>query len=54
MPLRDPDRPEDMTPEQARMLGYLEQACGRSSFKRNKDYLVQGGKVVIVDEFTGR
>jgi preprotein translocase subunit SecA len=23
-------------------------------FKRNKDYLVQGGKVVIVDEFTGR
>ena len=23
-------------------------------FKRNKDYLVQAGKVVIVDEFTGR
>ena len=29
--------------------------CAPSSFiRRNKDYLVQGGKVVIVDEFTGR
>ena len=27
IPLRDPDRPEDITPEQARLLGYLEQAC---------------------------
>jgi preprotein translocase subunit SecA len=26
-----PDRPEDVTPEQARIMGYLEQACGRSS-----------------------
>src|SRR5512143_4303104 len=25
-PLRDPDRPEDVTPEQARRVGYLEQA----------------------------
>jgi len=54
-PLRDPDRPEDVTPEQARLLGYLEQALrAQTLFKRNKDYLVQGGKVVIVDEFTGR
>jgi preprotein translocase subunit SecA len=54
-PLRDPDRPEDVTPEQARMMGYLEQALrAQFTFKRNKDYLVQGGKVVIVDEFTGR
>jgi preprotein translocase subunit SecA len=54
-PLRDPDRPEDITPEQARLMGHLEQAL-RSQFlyKRNKDYLVQSGKVVIVDEFTGR
>ncbi len=54
-PLSDPDRPEDVTPEQARLMGYLEQAL-RSEylFKRNKDYLVQGGKVVIVDEHTGR
>ncbi len=37
------------------LLGYLEQALkGQFLFKRNKDYLVQGGKVVIVDEFTGR
>ncbi len=55
MPLRDPDRPEDVTPEQARMMGYLEQALrAQYLYKRNKDYLVQAGKVVIVDEFTGR
>jgi len=54
-PLRDPDRPEDVTPEQARLLGYLEQALrAQHLFKRNKDYIVQAGKVVIVDEFTGR
>ncbi len=53
--LRDLDRPEDVTPEQARLLGYLEQAMrAQYLFKRNKDYLVQGGKVIIVDEFTGR
>jgi preprotein translocase subunit SecA len=55
MPLRDPDRPEDVTPEQARLMGYLEQAMrAQYLFKRNKDYLVQAGKVIIVDEFTGR
>ena len=54
-PLMDPDRPEDVTPEQARLRGYLEQAMrAQFVFHRNKDYLVQGGKVVIVDEFTGR
>ena len=54
-PLRDPDRPEDVTPEQARLLGFLEQALrAQHLFRRNKEYLVQGGKVVIVDEFTGR
>ncbi|HEX2696614.1 MAG TPA: hypothetical protein VHM28_02830, partial [Anaerolineales bacterium] len=54
-PIMDPDRPEDVTPEQARLTGYLEQALrAQTLFKRNKDYLVQGGKVVIVDEFTGR
>jgi preprotein translocase subunit SecA len=53
--LLDPDRPEDLTPEQARLTGYLEQALrAQYLFHRNKDYLVQGGKVVIVDEFTGR
>jgi len=54
-PLRDPDLPEDVTPEQAHLLGFLEQAMrAQHLFKRNKDYLVQGGKVLIVDEFTGR
>jgi preprotein translocase subunit SecA len=54
-PLLDPDRPEDVTPEQARIRGYLEQALrAQFLFQRNKDYLVQAGKVVIVDEFTGR
>ena len=53
--LRDPDRPEDITPEQAQKLGYLEQALrAQHLFKRNKDYLVQASKVVIIDEFTGR
>ena len=55
VPLRDPDRPEDVTPEQARLLGYLEQGLrAQFLFRRNKDYLVQAGKVVIIDEFTGR
>ena len=54
-PMSDPDRPEDVTPEQARLMSYLEQALrAQYLFKRNKDYLVQGGKVVIVDEHTGR
>ncbi len=54
-PLRNPDRPEDITPEQARLLGYLEQALrAQHLFRRNKEYIVQGGKVIIVDEFTGR
>ncbi|MGH9426189.1 MAG: hypothetical protein ACRD2L_07795, partial [Terriglobia bacterium] len=45
----------DVTPEQARLRGHLEQALrAQFIFKRNKEYLVQAGKVVIVDEFTGR
>ena len=53
--LTDPDRPEDISPEQVRLLGYLEQAMrAQFLFHRNKEYLVQGGKVIIVDENTGR
>jgi preprotein translocase subunit SecA len=53
--LQDPDRPEDVTPEQARLLGYLEQSLrAQHLFRRNKDYLVQGNKVIIIDENTGR
>jgi preprotein translocase subunit SecA len=55
MALGDPDRPEDITPHQARTLGYLEQALrAQHLYRRNKEYLVQAGKVVIVDDFTGR
>jgi len=55
MPLRDPERPEDVTPEQARLMGFLEQSLrAQYLFKKNKDYLVQAGKVIIIDEFTGR
>ena len=54
-PLMDPERPEDVTPQQARLRGYLEQALrAQYLFRRNKEYLVQAGKVVIVDDFTGR
>jgi preprotein translocase subunit SecA len=55
IPLKDPERPEDITPEQARLLGYLEQALrAELLFKKNKDYIIQKNEVVIVDEFTGR
>ena len=36
-------------------LHHLEQALkARVFFQRDKDYIVKGGKVIIVDEFTGR
>ncbi|MDK2981921.1 MAG: preprotein translocase subunit SecA [Chloroflexota bacterium] len=55
IPLRDPDRPEDITPEQARLLGHLEQALkAQLLYKKNKDYIIQNGEIIIVDEFTGR
>ena len=55
MPLRDPERPEDLTPEQERLWGYLEQALrAQFLYKRNKHYIVQNRRVIIVDEFTGR
>ena len=55
MVLRDPSRPEEISIEQERMMSYIEQALkAEFIFKRNKDYLVQSGKVVIVDSFTGR
>ena len=54
-PLRDPERPEDITHEQAQLLGYLQQALNAEYiYQRNKDYVVQGRKVIIIDKFTGR
>ena len=55
MVLRDPSRPEEISIEQERMMSYIEQALkAEFIFKRNKDYLVQSGKVIIIDSFTGR
>ena len=37
------------------LVGYLNNALkAKELFKKDKDYIVSGGKVVIVDEFTGR
>ncbi|MCY4248600.1 MAG: preprotein translocase subunit SecA [Chloroflexi bacterium] len=42
-------------PDNAEMLPYLD-SCLRAQtlFERDKEYIVQGGEVVIVDDFTGR
>ncbi len=41
--------------EHAEMLPYLDNALrARVVFKRDKDYVVQNGEIIIVDEFTGR
>ncbi|MBN1679461.1 MAG: preprotein translocase subunit SecA [Anaerolineae bacterium] len=42
-------------PDNAEMLPYLDNALrARVIFERDKDYVVMGGQVIIVDEFTGR
>ncbi|NOX62229.1 MAG: preprotein translocase subunit SecA [Chloroflexi bacterium] len=50
--------PEDKTlydPEYAELAPYLDNALrAHVLFKRDKDYIVQNGEVIIVDEFTGR
>ena len=41
--------------EQRHLIGHLEQALrARFLFERDREYIVQDGKVVIVDEYTGR
>ena len=38
-----------------RLTHYLNQALkAKELFKRDKDYLVREGQVIIIDEFTGR
>ena len=55
MTLRDPSRPEEVSIRQEQMMGYLNQALlAEFLYHRNKEYLVQAGKVVIIDSFTGR
>ena len=50
--------PPDKTlydPEYAELAPYLDNALrAHVLFKRDKDYIVQNGEVIIVDEFTGR
>ncbi len=42
-------------PEHATMTPYLDNALkAHALFKRDKEYVIQNGEVVIVDEFTGR
>ncbi len=51
----NPDYPEEMSPEQARLHHHLEQALkAEYAFKRDRDYIVQNRRVIIIDEFTGR
>ena len=53
--LFDPDHPEEMTPQQAKLLHHLEQALkAEHVMQRDRDYIIQAKRVVIVDEFTGR
>ena len=43
------------SPEYVDWTHYLNQSLrAKELFKRDKDYIVKGGKVIIVDEFTGR
>lgn len=54
-PLTNPDRPEEVDPQQAKVMHHLEAALkAEYLFKRDKDYIVRKGQVIIVDEFTGR
>ena len=42
-------------PENIRLVHYLEESLkAHALFKRDKDYVVKNGEVIIVDEFTGR
>jgi preprotein translocase subunit SecA len=42
-------------PENSRLVHYLNESLrARALFRRDKDYVVKDGEIVIVDEFTGR
>lgn len=54
-PLQDPNLPEMWNPEEARLMHHLEQALkAQYLFQVQRDYIVRGGQVILVDEFTGR
>lgn len=43
------------SPENVELTHYLNQALkAKELFKRDRDYLVREGQVIIIDEFTGR
>ncbi len=53
--LGDPEQPEEINDAQAQTMGYLEQALrARFFYRKDKEYMLQRGQVIIVDEFTGR
>ncbi len=53
--LTNPERPEEADVTQAKLMHHLEAALkAEYLFKRDKDYIVRKGQVIIVDEFTGR
>ncbi len=53
--LTNPDRPEESDPQQIKTMHHLEAAMkAEYLFRRDKDYIVRKGQVIIVDEFTGR
>ncbi len=42
-------------PEHIRLVHYLEESLkAKTLFRRDKDYVVKNGEIIIVDEFTGR
>ena len=54
-PLVDPHHPEEASLEQRHLIGHLEQALrARFLYQRDREYILQDDKVVIVDEYTGR
>ncbi len=53
--LTNPDHAEESDYQQAKIMHHLEAALkAEYLFKRDKDYIVRKGQVIIVDEFTGR
>ncbi len=47
--------PNIYSPENLRLVHFLQESLkAKALFKRDKDYIVKNGEVIIVDEFTGR
>ena len=49
------DIPNIFAPEHSRLVHFLQESLrAKALYKRDKDYVVKSGEVIIVDEFTGR